>query len=178
MNGQVALKNARFVLLSSSQTLLLAPSKEPYPTQEPYPTLTLSKPHVRAPGTKLGLPELQLGILPGFGGTQRLPRLVGLQAACQMMLTSAPLSADKALKARRPRRLEASILRLHVLCITVCSSSVFHASSIRDQCFSLTPQARLCRLGACPQRCCSPPLSELWRNTVHPGSLILWDTEK
>jgi len=51
-------------------------------------------------GTKLGLPELQLGILPGFGGTQRLPRLVGLQTACQMMLTSAPVSAEKALKAR------------------------------------------------------------------------------
>ena len=51
-------------------------------------------------GTKLGLPELQLGILPGFGGTQRLPRLVGLQTACQMMLTSAPVSDAKALKAR------------------------------------------------------------------------------
>ncbi|KAK9827372.1 hypothetical protein WJX81_002997 [Elliptochloris bilobata] len=51
-----------------------------------------------SPGTKLGLPELQLGILPGFGGTQRLPRLVGLQTACQMMLTSAPVSDAKALK--------------------------------------------------------------------------------
>ena len=51
------------------------------------------------PGTKLGLPELQLGILPGFGGTQRLPRLVGLQAGVQMILTSAPVSDGKALAA-------------------------------------------------------------------------------
>jgi enoyl-CoA hydratase/3-hydroxyacyl-CoA dehydrogenase len=50
------------------------------------------------PGARLGLPELQLGILPGFGGTQRLPRLVGLQAGLQMILTSAPVAAEKALK--------------------------------------------------------------------------------
>lgn len=50
------------------------------------------------PGTKLGLPELQLGILPGFGGTQRLPRLVGLQTAAQMMLTSQPVNDKKAAK--------------------------------------------------------------------------------
>lgn len=37
---------------------------------------------------QLGLPELQLGIIPGFGGTQRLPRLVGLTKALEMMLTS------------------------------------------------------------------------------------------
>jgi enoyl-CoA hydratase/3-hydroxyacyl-CoA dehydrogenase len=49
-------------------------------------------------GTKLGLPELQLGILPGFGGTQRLPRLVGLQTAVQMMLTSTPINDKKAAK--------------------------------------------------------------------------------
>ncbi|KAF8056781.1 Glyoxysomal fatty acid beta-oxidation multifunctional protein MFP-a [Scenedesmus sp. PABB004] len=54
---------------------------------------------VAAPGARLGLPELQLGIIPGFGGTQRLPRVVGLARALPMMLTSAPLRADAALKA-------------------------------------------------------------------------------
>jgi len=49
-------------------------------------------------GTSLGLPELQLGIIPGFGGTQRLPRLVGLPKALQMMLTSQPIKDGPALK--------------------------------------------------------------------------------
>lgn len=40
---------------------------------------------VAAAGSRLGLPELQLGIIPGFGGTQRLPRLVGLKKAIQVM---------------------------------------------------------------------------------------------
>eukprot|EP00195_Chlamydomonas_chlamydogama_P011374 CAMPEP_0202900968 /NCGR_PEP_ID=MMETSP1392-20130828/12462_1 /ASSEMBLY_ACC=CAM_ASM_000868 /TAXON_ID=225041 /ORGANISM="Chlamydomonas chlamydogama, Strain SAG 11-48b" /LENGTH=718 /DNA_ID=CAMNT_0049587441 /DNA_START=176 /DNA_END=2332 /DNA_ORIENTATION=+ len=53
---------------------------------------------VCTPGTRLGLPELQLGIIPGFGGTQRLPRLVGLQKAAEMMLTSQPIKHDAALK--------------------------------------------------------------------------------
>ena len=50
-------------------------------------------------GTSLGLPELSLGIIPGFGGTQRLPRAVGVQAAAQLMLTSRPLRDRAALKA-------------------------------------------------------------------------------
>ncbi|KAL2339019.1 hypothetical protein Fmac_013465 [Flemingia macrophylla] len=44
----------------------------------------------------LGLPELQLGIIPGFGGTQRLPRLVGLTKALEMMLTSRPVKGKEA----------------------------------------------------------------------------------
>lgn len=54
---------------------------------------------VCTPGTSLGLPELSLGIIPGFGGTQRLPRAVGVQAAVQLMLTSKPLRDKAALKA-------------------------------------------------------------------------------
>ena len=47
----------------------------------------------------LGLPEVQLGLLPGSGGTQRLPKLVGLQKSLDMMLTGKQLRAKQALKA-------------------------------------------------------------------------------
>jgi len=50
------------------------------------------------PKTALGLPEVQLGLLPGGGGTQRLPKLVGLQKALDMMLTGKQLRAKQALK--------------------------------------------------------------------------------
>ena len=46
--------------------------------------------------TQLGLPEVQLGLLPGAGGTQRLPRLIGLQAALDMILTGKRVRARKA----------------------------------------------------------------------------------
>lgn len=46
--------------------------------------------------TKLGVPEVQLGVLPGWGGTTRLPRLIGLQAALDLLLKGAPISASKA----------------------------------------------------------------------------------
>ncbi|MGX9135498.1 enoyl-CoA hydratase [Rummeliibacillus sp. JY-2-4R] len=47
---------------------------------------------------KLGLPELQLGLIPGFGGTQRLPRYVGVAKAAEMMFTSDPISGVEAVK--------------------------------------------------------------------------------
>ena len=49
-----------------------------------------------SPKTRVGLPEVQLGIIPAWGGTTRLPRLVGLQAALPILLTGAPVSASKA----------------------------------------------------------------------------------
>ncbi|XPF95875.1 fatty acid oxidation complex subunit alpha FadJ [Colwellia sp. RE-S-Sl-9] len=48
--------------------------------------------------TALGLPEVQLGLLPGGGGTQRLPKLVGIQKALDMMLTGKHLRPIQALK--------------------------------------------------------------------------------
>lgn len=48
--------------------------------------------------TMLGLPEVQLGLLPGGGGTQRLPRLVGIAKSLDMMLTGKQLRAKQALK--------------------------------------------------------------------------------
>ncbi|CAB3957993.1 Fatty acid oxidation complex subunit alpha [Achromobacter insolitus] len=50
-------------------------------------------------GAKLGLPEVNLGLLPGAGGTQRAPRLTGAQASLDLMLTGKHLSARAALEA-------------------------------------------------------------------------------
>lgn len=46
---------------------------------------------------RVGLPEVGLGILPGAGGTQRLPRLIGAQAALRTMITGKPITAAEAL---------------------------------------------------------------------------------
>ncbi len=45
---------------------------------------------------QLGLPEVKIGLLPGAGGTQRLPRVVGAEAALRMITTGEPIRADKA----------------------------------------------------------------------------------
>jgi 3-hydroxyacyl-CoA dehydrogenase/enoyl-CoA hydratase/3-hydroxybutyryl-CoA epimerase len=50
------------------------------------------------PKTQLGLPEVELGLLPGWGGTQRLPRVVGLERALHMILGGKRLDADEALQ--------------------------------------------------------------------------------
>lgn len=48
--------------------------------------------------TMMGLPEVNLGIIPGFGGTQRLPKILSLEQSLKMILTGKPINAKKALK--------------------------------------------------------------------------------
>jgi len=50
---------------------------------------------VGAPGARIALPEVKLGLLPGAGGTQRLPRLLGLEAALNMIVSGATVASEK-----------------------------------------------------------------------------------
>jgi enoyl-CoA hydratase len=54
---------------------------------------------IAADSARLGQPEVSLGLIPGYAGTQRLTRLVGRGRATEMMLTGAPLTAEEALRA-------------------------------------------------------------------------------
>jgi 3-hydroxyacyl-CoA dehydrogenase len=51
---------------------------------------------IATPDAQLGLPEVKIGLLPGAGGTQRLPRAIGAEPALRMITTGNPI--------RRPRR--------------------------------------------------------------------------
>jgi 3-hydroxyacyl-CoA dehydrogenase len=53
---------------------------------------------VAAPGTRCGLPEVTLGIIPGAGGTQRLPRLIGVEQALDLILAARPVDVATAIK--------------------------------------------------------------------------------
>ncbi len=51
---------------------------------------------VASPNAKMGLPEIKLGLIPGYGGTQRLPRLVGEARALDMIMTGRTVGAEEA----------------------------------------------------------------------------------
>ncbi|WGH77286.1 3-hydroxyacyl-CoA dehydrogenase NAD-binding domain-containing protein [Jannaschia ovalis] len=70
---------------------------------------------IAAPGTRLGLPEVSLGILPGAGGTQRTPRLIGLEAAGRMIASGKPIRAEEAVESGLIDRLAGGDLRAAAL---------------------------------------------------------------
>ncbi len=65
---------------------------------------------VAGPGARLGLPEIKLGLIPGYGGTQLLPRLVGEARALEMILTGRGVAAEEALSIGLVNRIAAGDL--------------------------------------------------------------------
>jgi 3-hydroxyacyl-CoA dehydrogenase len=53
---------------------------------------------IAAPGTRLGLPEITLGVIPGAGGTQRMPRLIGVEKTLELILGAKPVDAATAVQ--------------------------------------------------------------------------------
>ena len=53
---------------------------------------------VAVPGTRFGLPEVTLGIIPGAGGTQRMPRLIGVEKALELIIAARPVDVARALE--------------------------------------------------------------------------------
>ena len=51
---------------------------------------------IAVPSAKCGLPEIKLGLIPGAGGTQRLPRLIGVEKALDVILSGTPFGAREA----------------------------------------------------------------------------------
>jgi enoyl-CoA hydratase len=87
---------------------------------------------------KLGQPEVKLGLIPGYGGTQRLPRLIGRSGALKLLLTGETISAQEALRIglvdeivsldhlhNRGRELARTIAAMAPLAITGCLEAVY-----------------------------------------------------
>lgn len=107
--------------------------------------------------TKLGLPEVKLGLLPGFGGTQNLPALVGVQGAMDMMLTGKDIRPAKAKKM--------GLVDLVVAPQSLESVSISTAEGLAN--------------GSIPK---SKPKAKSWLNWLiedtSPGQSKMWDTVK
>jgi 3-hydroxyacyl-CoA dehydrogenase / enoyl-CoA hydratase / 3-hydroxybutyryl-CoA epimerase len=110
------------------------------------------------PSIKLGLPEVMLGLLPGAGGTQRLPRLIGAQEALKVLTTGKPLRPDKALKLGLVDELVAPELLLDRACEWISSGQAPSAQRW-DKPGYTPPQTRY--------------MDELWMQTFGAGNALL-----
>jgi 3-hydroxyacyl-CoA dehydrogenase len=91
-------------------------------------------------GATLGLPEVKLGLLPGATGTQRLPRLVGIERALEMMLSGEPVTADAALEAGLLDRVTSGDLRSAALSYAV-EIAALGPRRVRDLGVAAVPEA-------------------------------------
>jgi enoyl-CoA hydratase len=104
---------------------------------------------------QVGLPELRLGLIPGYGGTQRLPRLIGPSAALKLLLTGERVDAAEALRLRlvdevvppdqllaRGRQLAQAILQVAPLAVISCLE-VVHEGGDRDLDSALRLESRI-----------------------------------
>jgi enoyl-CoA hydratase/carnithine racemase len=71
------------------------------------------------PKVQLGLPEVNLGLIPGWGGTQRLPRIVGIEEALALLLTGDPFIAITAAMARLLDRVEPTLNLIDTAALTL-----------------------------------------------------------
>ena len=78
---------------------------------------------VASADAKFGLPEVHLGLLPGAGGTQRLPRIVGVEKALSMVTSGAPIGASEALESGLIDMIVESDLRAEAIAFAVAKSS-------------------------------------------------------
>lgn len=110
---------------------------------------------VAADSAKLGQPEARLGLIPGYGGTQRLPRLIGQSAALKLLLTGERIDAAEALRLglvdevvpasellSRGRQLSQSILAMAPLAVTGCLEAVYQGAD-RDLDSALRIESRI-----------------------------------
>ncbi|HMG03525.1 MAG TPA: enoyl-CoA hydratase-related protein [Edaphobacter sp.] len=110
---------------------------------------------IAADTAKLGQPEARLGLIPGYGGTQRLPRLIGSSAALKLLLTGDRIDADEALRLglvdevvpaaellARGRQLAQSILAMAPLAVTGCLEAVYRGAD-RDLEAALRLESRI-----------------------------------
>ena len=83
-------------------------------------------------GARFGLPEVNLGLLPGAGGTQRLPRLVGPQMAAEMVITGDPIGSAQALEVGLIDRIVEGDLRADALRFAAQMAATGALPKVRD----------------------------------------------
>lgn len=110
---------------------------------------------IAADSAKLGQPEARLGLIPGYGGTQRLPRLIGASATLKLLLTGERIDATESLRLGlvdevvpmaelylRGQQLASSILSMAPLAVTGCLEAVYKGAD-RDLDSALRIESRI-----------------------------------